>query len=204
MLLLCIPIMWSTLWGGGGGSHPVHLNYIIKTVTLRAIWSDQACSNTTCSSQRIPFSWTLHPSFFFYKLALMAAEQTLCLLLSGSFSFAVPNLFAGEFTTIREFQLPIGMSWRQGPSLIGGKCIFYGGPPLLRTKRRCSSEYRFWLAARKTFQLGLSLIFRPCNYLGNPVMLITIAAHRHTSDWDLREKKKKLIYSRRQITVTQW
>lgn len=61
------------------------------------------------------------------------------------FPLLCAKLDAWEFTTIREFQLPTGMSWRQGSSLIGGKCIFYGGPSLLRMKPRCSTEYRCWL-----------------------------------------------------------
>lgn len=128
----------------------------------------------------------------------MAAEQTLCLLPSWFFFLpCVPNPFAGEFTTIREFQLPIGMSWRPGPSLIGGKCIFHEGPRLLRTKPRCSAEYRHWLVVRRTILRGdqtcrdrvwyLDLVTR----LGNPVMLITTEALRHTSEWGLRVKKQK-------------
>lgn len=120
----------------------------------------------------------------------MAAEQTLRLLLSG-FSFAVRQIqclgiyYHSGIPAANRHVVETGYfpHWREMYLLYRASVAAH--ETASRDIGRQQRERHFSPSDRERVQIspaGTWLIFRPCNHLGNPVMLITTEALSNTSD----------------------
>lgn len=124
---------------------------LIKTLTLRAICSYQACSNTTCSSQRIPITAELFSphSFFISFSRCLGNAYCVCfrVVLFPPLCANIQWPAAGEFCIIPS--IPAANRHVVVTSSIGGKCIFYEDPSV--AEHDTVLLYRCLFAERKTF-----------------------------------------------------